>query len=205
LGSSSWPEQVAKYVALIIWEEAFSRPRENLGLLFIVPEGAISGHWGDVGLAGPEIDVEFAARIDPSRLPKKIRALFEAKPDQVRSVLGRLRLSVISWRHFRADIFAIESRLDSRHAGDQTLKRLLAGFRDQIERHDNTDVGKPIGNGELFTVVDGKVTDRDLHGEILGDDNHADVSETGREQAKKAGLIEQELTVLFGPSRAKPS
>ena len=29
LGSTSWPEQIAKYVALIIWEEAFSYPRKS--------------------------------------------------------------------------------------------------------------------------------------------------------------------------------
>jgi hypothetical protein len=29
LGSTSWPEQIAKYVALMIWEEEASGPRAN--------------------------------------------------------------------------------------------------------------------------------------------------------------------------------
>jgi hypothetical protein len=138
LGSTSWPEQIAKYVALMMWEEAFSQPRENLGLLFIVPEEAMSGHWANVGLDGPLIDAEFADRFDRSRLPKKIQTLFEANPTQVKSVLGRLRLAAISWSKFSAAIGTIETDLDPQHVGDQTLLRLLSGLRNQLEHHDKT-------------------------------------------------------------------
>jgi hypothetical protein len=205
LGSTSWPEQIAKYVALMIWEEALSHDRENLGLLFIIPEAALSEHWTNVGLNGPDINEEFAGRLDPSKLPKKIQALFGANPDRVRSLLRRLRLSVVSWSQLWTGICAIESELDPRHSGDQTLSRLLAGLRDQIERHDKTGVGKPTGSNELFAVVDGKIADSGLHAEILGDHNHADVTAIGLQQVRKAELTEQELTVLFAPSGDNPS
>jgi hypothetical protein len=140
LESTSWPEQIAKYIALMIWEEAFSHRRENLGLLFIVPESAISEHWSNVGLNGPNIDESFVTRLDPERLPKKIYTLFETHPDQVRSVLQRIRLGVISWTNFAAQIIEIEQGLDPNRPGDQTLQRLLAGFRDQLERHQKTGI-----------------------------------------------------------------
>jgi hypothetical protein len=145
LGSPSWPEQIAKYIALMIWEEEFSHPRANLGLLFIVPNAAILAHWSNVGLVGPNIDPEFASRLDSSKLPKKIQRLFQANSDQVQSVLGRLRLSVVSWTQFRSDIYTIENELDEQSAGDQTLKRLLSGFRNQIDHHANTGVGETTG------------------------------------------------------------
>jgi hypothetical protein len=203
LESTSWPEQIAKYVALMLWEEAFSQPRANLGLLFIVPEAALSAHWANVGLDAPKIDAGFAGRLDPLRLPKKIQTLFEANPAEVQSVLGRLHLAAVSWGQFRAAIAAIETELDSHRVGDQTLLRLLAGFRDQLDHHDKTGVKVSVRGGEMFTVEDGKITDRDLHGEILGGDDHVDVAAIGREQARKTGLTEQELIVLFG--RDKPS
>jgi hypothetical protein len=205
LESTSWPEQITKYVALMIWEEAYSRPRANLGLLFIVPEAALSAHWANVGLDGPKIDARFADRLDRLRLPKKIQTLFEANSAEVHSVLTRLHLAAVSWNQLRTGIAAIETELNPQNVGDQTLLRLLAGFRDQLEHHDKTGVNVPVGGGELFTVEDGKITDRGLHGEMLGGGDHVDVTAIGREQARKTGLTEQELIGLFGPLGEKPS
>jgi len=50
--SSSWPEQIIKYAALLTLEELHKGPREQLGLLFIVPESAIESHWKKCGLKG---------------------------------------------------------------------------------------------------------------------------------------------------------
>ena len=59
----------------MIWEEALSHQRERLGLLFIVPEAAMSAHWSNVGLDGPTVDEAFVSRLNPARLPKKIQAI----------------------------------------------------------------------------------------------------------------------------------
>jgi hypothetical protein len=140
LGSKSWPEQIAKYVALMIWEEQVSGRRSNLGLLFIVPETALSAHWSSVDLAGPHIDAKFLATLNKAKLPKKIQTLFEQKPAEAADVLKRLGVAVVSWGSFRDQIQAIEKECDSSDAGGQTLQRLLAGFRAQIEEHENTGI-----------------------------------------------------------------
>jgi hypothetical protein len=136
LGSTSWPEQIAKYVALMIWEEGVSGTRASLGLLFVVPETA--GHWATVGLDGPCIDANFAGRLNPEKLPKKIQSLFEQHPHKVASVLKRLRLAVVSWQAFRDEIAAIQNECNGSQPGDQTLHRLLAGLHAQIVAHDKT-------------------------------------------------------------------
>ena len=151
----SWPEQIAKYVALMVWEEAFSHQRERLGLLFIVqkvpcPRTGLM----QVSKGRPLTKASRAA--DPARLPKKIQALFRTRPDQVRYVLQRLRLAVISWTQFFAELSEIEKGLDPKQPGDQTLQRLLAGFRDQLERHQKTGLGTAAAKGELVTVMAGK-------------------------------------------------
>jgi hypothetical protein len=167
LDSTSWPEQIAKYVALMMWEEAFSHRREDLGLLFIVPEGARSAHWANVGLKEAAIDGGFASQFNPSRLPKKIQSLFQDRPDQVRAVLQRLRLAVITLTDFRERLSEIEKELDLKQAGDQTLQRLLAGFRDQLERHQKTGLNGASVAAEFVSVINGKVSDAHLDGEII--------------------------------------
>jgi len=140
LGSVSWPEQIAKYVALMTWEEAQTGTRANLGLLFIAPEKSLSSHWNNIGLTGPTIDRTYLSLLNHSKLPKTLRLLFEDKRPAVVNVLDRLRLSAISWTSFRGKINAIESELDATHQGDQTLQRLLSGFRTQLEEHRGTGI-----------------------------------------------------------------
>jgi hypothetical protein len=138
LGSRSWPEQIAKYLALMIWEQGVTGSRSNLGLLFIVPEPALADHWASVGLGGPNIDGEFANRLDRAKLPKAIQTLFAQNPGKVEEALNKLRVTAISWSSLRDEISAIAENLDDAEAGDQTLKRLLVGFLAQIDSHDDT-------------------------------------------------------------------
>jgi hypothetical protein len=141
LGSRSWPEQVAKYIALMLLEEKTSGVRSQLGLLFIVPETAMPGHWVSLGLRGPQIDEGFIGRLQRSKLPKKIRILFEQNLYEVREMLKRIRLALVSWTRFRNEIKRLEQKLDGTKVGDQTLQRLLAGLRVQIENHKKTGCG----------------------------------------------------------------
>lgn len=134
LGSRSWPEQIAKYAALMMWEEAISGPRQNLGLIFIVPETDLPGHWPALGLKGPIVDHSILERFERSKLPKRIQDGFDKKPEDIRSVLDRLVLEVTSWQSLSVRISALESHLSPKLAGDQTLGRLLGGFRQQIEQ-----------------------------------------------------------------------
>ena len=135
LGSSSWPEQIGKYIALALWEELYSGPGEHIGLLFIVPEKSISTHWSKAGLQGATIPKGYLDQLSQDKLPKTIRELFASERARAESVASRLKLRVISWAEFHALIKAVEESLNPSDPGDQTLSRLLAGLRDQIACH----------------------------------------------------------------------
>jgi hypothetical protein len=141
LNAKSSLEQIAKYVALIVCEEEKSGNRfHNVGLMFIVPEKAISAHWKKTGLAGPTVSAELFEQLDKTNWHKTINKLFEDKRQHMASVLDRLKLTVISWTTFRDALADIENELDCSTRGDQTLYRLLAGLRAQINAHQHTGV-----------------------------------------------------------------
>lgn len=138
LTSTSWPEQLAKYIALMLWEERQTGQRTNLGLLFIVPELAIESHWETLGLETEKIDSGFIGRLDTAKLPRRIIDLFEATSDDVRRIAAQLSMSVVSWSSLIQELQSIEAELCSSSVGEQTLLRLLTGFRTQIETHSGT-------------------------------------------------------------------
>ena len=141
LDAKTSAEQVLKYAALHAWEEAHGGAGKEIGLLYVVPERHVAGHWARAGLSGPDGMaglVDLAG--DMPRLPKRVRALVAEEPERLRSVLGRLRLAVISWAEFHAELGAIRASLGT-GAGDETLDRLLAGLAAQIEAHEGTGVG----------------------------------------------------------------
>lgn len=135
LTSTSWPEQLAKYLALMLWEERESGPRSDLGLLFIIPEAAIAAHWSTLGLKSAELDPQFIERLDPNKLPRRIAELFRDNPGEMRSISKRLRMNVVSWSSLAEELQTIEQGLDPSSIGEQTLVRLLSGFRQQIQSH----------------------------------------------------------------------
>ncbi len=143
LKSSSWPEQVLKYSALLAWEELHKGSRENLGLLFIVPAYSIDNHWKKCGLNGPTIDRSFLDTKWKKKLPDEISNLIENNFEQVASVLDRLKINVISWSDLRNSLLEIHSTLDLSHRGDQTLSRLLSGFLAQLDAHRDTGLSLP--------------------------------------------------------------
>ena len=192
LESSSWPEQIAKYLALMTWEQQRSGPREHLALLFVVPANAVTAHWDKLGLAGPHLDQGFTDRLDRQRLPARIRGLFENQPEALVTSAGRLRLAVMSWERLRSDLASYVKRLDTSQPGDQTLDRLIAGLCDQIDLHGKT---KMVGGGELIAAANG--TDRDLHEGVLAAGDEALAMSIGRDQAERIGLSTKELSELF--------
>ena len=129
------------------------RLRENLGLLFILPEKSLESNWSKVGLkilsgrGDPahsstirRCPPDFFDNLNQRKLPAKVRQLFESESGHIRSDFERLRLAAVSWTWLRHEISKIESELDCSIRGDQTLKRLLAGLRAQIEAHRNTGI-----------------------------------------------------------------
>lgn len=140
LTSTSWPEQLAKYIALMLWEERETGQRMDLGLLFIVPEPALATHWAKLGLEGSRLDEKFVERLDAGKLPRRIRELFEINSAEVRRIGSQLHMNAVSWSWLAQELRTIAQALDPSSVGDQTLLRLLMGFRNQIEVHVGTGI-----------------------------------------------------------------
>lgn len=131
-------EQIAKYVALLLWEEAHSSRKQNLGLLYIVPENQLIALWRNLGLTGPTIDAGIFSLLEAVRLPERVRNLFTQQKSEVLSVLERMHLAAISWTDLRGRILSLRAQLDLARPGDQTLARLLDGFDAQLCGHKHT-------------------------------------------------------------------
>ena len=140
LGARSSPKQIAKYAALLAWEEQRSGDREQLGLLFVIPEAAMARHWEKCGLEGAHIDAAFLERLDLQTLNLKLAKYISAERGRIASVLDRMVVGAVSWTTFYDEVLAIEAQLDRDRVGDQTLSRLLQGFGNQLERHKGTGV-----------------------------------------------------------------
>jgi len=138
--SSSWPEQIIKYAALLTLEELHKGPREQLGLIFIVPEFAIESHWKKCGLKDSSVDRAFLDQTWKRKLPKAISELLTNHQEHVASVLDRMKLSIISWEDLRNSMVTLQATLDPDHRGDQTLIKLISGFIAQLDVHRDTGI-----------------------------------------------------------------
>ena len=127
------PEQIAKYVALIAWGEALTRPRNQVWLIFIVPDAADHKHLKSCRLASTAIDRSYLDVLARHRPKGRVGRLFEDSPETVAGILDRLQLTFLSWRDLLTTIAGFCEGLDPAVPGDQTLLRLVAGLRAQIE------------------------------------------------------------------------
>ncbi len=142
LDSSTRLDQIAKYLAVMHREETYSGTRDNLGLLFIVPEKSRHSVFSKVGMTGAVIDADLIARLRQVKLSARLRT----SPDELETIARRVRLASTSWTELRDRLNQIELQLDARARGDQTLLRLLSGLRAQIEKHGKTGIPKPPPN-----------------------------------------------------------
>ena len=138
--TTSWPEQVAKYAAMFAWEELYRNTKQNLGLLYIVPEHAKANFWQRSRFEPGSLNRNWLDRSWDKSLPKPIVKLFETNEDTVRSVLDRMKVHVISWTDLRNSLLDIQSALNQQDPGQQTLYRLLAGFLKQLSDHRDTGI-----------------------------------------------------------------
>jgi hypothetical protein len=138
LASSSWPGQIAKYAALLAWEEMTTGTRNQLGLLFIAPEPARSKHWPKCGLVDALIDRSFLDQKWERPLPTPIQRLLIDHPESVASALDRMKLGFISWAELRSSMVGYAVGLERSSPGDQTLGRLIDGFVAQLDAHRET-------------------------------------------------------------------
>jgi hypothetical protein len=132
-------DQIAKYLAVMHLEEKHSGKRGNLGLLFIVPEKVRERIFSKIGMKGATIDSDFIARLKEVKLPLRLKTPAE----ELEGIAKRVRLASVSWTWLRDRLKQIESELDGRNRGEQTLLRLLRGLRTQIEKHGKTGIPRP--------------------------------------------------------------
>jgi hypothetical protein len=147
LAAPSSAEQVMKYAAMLTWEELVTGPKENLGLLYIVPNQAVARHWTKCGLDGPVIDRTFLSTKWRKPMPPKIQKLLNEHRGHVESVLDRMRIAVISWDQVEEKLCAIDNSLNEREPGGQTIHRLLSGFLGQLSAHKQTGLAASVVSG----------------------------------------------------------
>jgi hypothetical protein len=194
LGSKSSAEQIAKYLALMVWEELESGPRDQHGLLFVVSANAIASQWKDVGLKSASLDDGFVNRVRGMKVPSRIRNLFAENSDRLNAIAGRLKLGVISWEELRNILVDYRSRLDHSRPGDQTLDKLLDGLCNQINRHGKTGIAK---RRELILSSTG--SDRELHEAILSAGATTEVLAVGPKVASKVAISKKRVLSCSPP------
>ena len=131
-------------------EERHSGQKNNVGLLFIVPDKSKETLWRKCRVSEDGgIDASFLGRIPSDGLERQIRNLDEfgcsnATANEGNSVFGflldRLRLATISWAELDKSMAEIMGRADPEAPGDQTLINLLEGFRAQMAEQKGTGV-----------------------------------------------------------------
>lgn len=140
LNAKSSPGQIAKYLSLMVWEYITHGPKENFGLLYIVPEKKKPLLWKECGLENSEINNNFMKNQDLSKMSKFIKNLYDQHPGVYSEILNKLKLNVISWSDLVIALDKMAGNLDQENAGDQTLYRLAMGLRSQIYEHEFTGV-----------------------------------------------------------------
>lgn len=90
-------------------------------------------------MKGAAIDTNFMARLKEVKLSPRL----ETSAEELEDIAKRVRMTSVSWSWFRDRLKQIETELDARTRGDQTLLRLLTGLRTQIEKHGKTGIPRP--------------------------------------------------------------
>jgi len=143
--SPSSPEQLVKYALMLAAEERVRGRRDNLGLLYVVPEGREARVRGSLDLEAGPLGADYLQRVLSGKIPGKFRGELEKRADATAETLARMRIGVTSWTWFRDQIAAVESGLDESEPSRQCYRRLLRGLRDQIERHGRTGLTASAG------------------------------------------------------------
>lgn len=138
LRATSSVQQIAKYIALMIWEEQVSGTKPKLGLLYIVPEDRVPKWWVTCGLDRPRLEADFHDRALALLQPGRLKTLVAREHDHFNRICQRVVLGVISWTELKQTLEDFMQDLDESHAGDQTLIRLMGGFLAQLRMHSGT-------------------------------------------------------------------
>jgi hypothetical protein len=132
--------QILKYAALIVLEEELSGKRQNVGLLYIVPEESKAQLWNKCGLDGPVMTDQIINEAMLSPPNATVKSLVLKDKDRFADALSRMRLASLSWTQLHQSVCAEIQKLDQTDTGQQTLHRLLMGFHEQLRKHGDTGI-----------------------------------------------------------------
>jgi len=138
LGSTTRPEQVVKYLCLVLMEEMLSGRRSSVGLLYITPYQAETV-WKQAGATNTGIlPLDFITTFDSGKLNSYLQNFYLDNQLALLDLACRFQMTHISWSELIARCSSVAAALDGGHSGDATLARLLNGFIDAIKNHKGT-------------------------------------------------------------------
>lgn len=140
LGSPTSPEQVMKYLCLLLMEELHSGPRAELGLLYITPNDP-EEVWRQAGVgANGMLPAGFVENFNPKALNTFLQSFYLEHKTELISLVKRTRLAHLSWQELAQRCKAQIVQLDISRPGDATLARLLGGFVQTLHEQVGTKV-----------------------------------------------------------------
>ena len=138
LSAKSSIGQLVKYLFLLFCLTKQDTAKRQLGILFVVPQRRLPTFWDEVGLACPFLDESFFEKLQVKPRTGAIRYIVENHLEDIRATAIGLKLAVVSWTEFRDAISTVVQHLRQNDPGQQTLLRLLSGFRDALDQHVGT-------------------------------------------------------------------
>ncbi|SCY96902.1 hypothetical protein [Paracoccus tibetensis] len=124
-------EQYLKYCTLAALEEMVSGRKDHVGMIYLVPSGAVLRTRKDLRLDNPEAMEQIWN--DPSEFTDKslLSQLLTHHLEQIRNVGERLVLQIITWDDFLRAM--LQTRDDAAATGNETLENLMQGMIAQIQ------------------------------------------------------------------------
>lgn len=142
LKSPSSPEQILKYALMLALEESVTGSKQDIGLLYVVPQETEDALWRSCGLNGARMRPDLVEFVRSRKKSGTLLRLMEQHLDRVADVLLRMTLGCVSWTWLRDEIASIEATLGDKDPGQQCYGRLLLGVRRQIEAHADTGIAQ---------------------------------------------------------------
>lgn len=133
IDSKSSLDQLAKYIGLLGIESEKYGDRSNLGLLFIVPEYRKSKFWARSKFKPEDISSDlFSALEDQTK--GYIREFYRENAPLLKRILDQVKIVLLTWEEMDSSLARYIEDLNATQVGDQTLIKLVAGMRNQIEK-----------------------------------------------------------------------
>jgi hypothetical protein len=124
-------EQYLKYCTLAALEEMVGGKKDHVGMIYLVPTGAVMRTRRDLWLDDPGAMDQIWK--DPAKFTDKspLLRLLANHPEKIRTVGERLVLQIITWDDFLRAM--LQTRDDAVATGNETLENLMQGMIAQIQ------------------------------------------------------------------------